>query len=458
MKRRKFLQGSGGLCFFGCLNILPLSCISTNTKRIRIIDVASAVEKEPLIRPFGFKGGYLTELWQSVVQLTSANGTKAVGLGTQSVLWSDSSVFSANSETEGNSLMFSITKKALEIINGQSFIDPISLIENIMEEVYEYGKKITGNPDLRKTFILNALVPVDNALWILYAKELGISNFDEMIPSLYRAALSNPQRKLSVIPLIAYNTPIKDIRNNARDGSFFLKIKIGQSGTQQEMLEKDKARLYEIHSTIGAVKTPYTKIGKVLYYLDANGRYENKQTLVQFIKYAKLIGAFEQIALIEEPFPEEAGIDVSDLGVVIASDESAHTDLDVMTRIQMGYKAIALKPIAKTLSMTLKILKVAYEHDIPCFCADLTVNPILVEWNKNIAARLSPLPNIKVGLLETNGDQNYKNWDKLCSYNPANGSSWTKASQNIFELDEGFYRNSGGIFMESDHYKNLFGP
>ena len=85
-------------------------------------------------------------------------------------------------------------------------------------------------------------------------------------------------------------------------------------------------------------------------------------------------------------------IDIRDIPVRIAADESAHTEKDALKRIQMGYRAIALKAIAKTLSMTMKIAQIAYENNVPCFCADLTVNPILMEWNKNIAARLSPFP------------------------------------------------------------------
>jgi len=88
---------------------------------------------------------------------------------------------------------------------------------------------------------------------------------------------------------------------------------------------------------------------------------------------------FDQIAIIEEPFPEEADISVGDLGVRIAADESAHTSEDVVKRIQMGYKAIALKSAAKTLSMTMKMAKVAHENNIPCFLADLTCTPILVD-------------------------------------------------------------------------------
>ena len=73
-----------------------------------------------------------------------------------------------------------------------------------------------------------------------------------------------------------------------------------------------------------------------------------------------------------------------DVPIRLAADESAHTDEDAIKRIQMGYHAIALKAIAKTLSMTMKIAQAAYERNIPCFCADLAVNPILVEWNKNV--------------------------------------------------------------------------
>ena len=40
-------------------------------------------EREPLIAPFGFKGGYLSELWQSVVMLENDKGQSGIGLGTQ---------------------------------------------------------------------------------------------------------------------------------------------------------------------------------------------------------------------------------------------------------------------------------------------------------------------------------------------------------------------------------------
>ncbi|MEI6423403.1 MAG: L-alanine-DL-glutamate epimerase, partial [Lentisphaerota bacterium] len=76
-------------------------------------------EREPLAGPFGFKGGYLSELWQSAVYLKNSSGQSGIGIGTQSVLWSDSEVFISYPEAVGNSMMFMTTayaaKKAGEI-------------------------------------------------------------------------------------------------------------------------------------------------------------------------------------------------------------------------------------------------------------------------------------------------------------------------------------------------------
>ncbi|WP_372949254.1 hypothetical protein [Mariniphaga sp.] len=428
-----------------------------NEKSIKIVGTNSNFEREPLIRPFGFKGGYLSEIWQTAAQLKSSSGKISTGVCSQSVLWSDANVFSRYSESGGNALMFAVSEYALSILKGVKFANPINLLDDILYEVFNFAKKITGNPELRKTFALNALVGVDNAVWLLYASENGLKSFDEMIPPEYRDVLSYRHKKVASIPLMAYSVPVREIKQAADDGFYFMKIKIGQPGTQYEMLEKDKARLTEIHQAIGNYRTEHTESGKLPYYFDANGRYEKKETLMKLIDHAKKIDALEQIALIEEPFPEELEMDVSDIPVRLAADESAHTDKDALARIQMGYGAIALKPIAKTLSMTLKIAQIAAQENTPCFCADLTVNPILVDWNKNVAARLKPFPGLETGLLETNGHQNYKNWEKMESFHPFADASWRRVKNGVFELDSTFYSKSGGIFTNSAHYSKLLG-
>ena len=462
LSRREFMKKSSiittGAILGGASSTFSDCADSQRTLKNIVIDaVDSDFEREPLIRPFGFAGGFLTEIWQTVSYLRSTSGMHKTGLCTQSVLWSDGKVFAGHSESGGNALMYAVTERAMQMVRGQSFRTPLEMLDNVFPELEEYARKITSHPRLRQTFTLNALVGLDNAAWLLYAGENGFRTFDEMIPPEYRPALSYRHDKVAGIPLMAYTIPIDEIVAAVEEGYFFMKIKIGQPGTQEEMLQKDKERLTEIHNAIGHVKTRYTEDGKLPYYFDANGRYQEKETLMRLLDHAERIGAMDQIAVIEEPFPEELRIDVSDIPVNLASDESAHTDKDALERIQMGYGSIAVKPIAKTLSMTLRIADVAHKHNVPCFCADLTVNPILVEWNKNFAARLGPFPGIgELGLMESNGHQNYRNWVTMMSYHPRRNAPWARVKDGVYETGEEFYRTGGGIFDPIPHYEAMF--
>lgn len=104
----------------------------------------------------------------------------------------------------------------------------------------------------------------------------------------------------------------------------------------------------------------------------------------------------------------------------------------------------------------MRVAQLAYEKKIPCFCADLTVNPILVDWNKCVAARLMPFPDIGIGLQETNGHQYYKNWNTMMSYHPRSNGSWVKDKNGVYMTDKTFYQYSGGIFDPSPHYEEMF--
>ena len=426
---------------------------------IKIKNTKIAFEEEPFLAPFGFKGGYLNGAWQTVALMESENGRQGIGLSTQSTLWSDAEIFLKNTEKTGNKLMYRITEEALRLAKDIPFETPVDLLEKLAPLAYEYGKKITNKNDLRLTFALNALVTVDNAAWQLYCAEKGITGFDQMVPPELKSGLPCRHQELASIPLMSYGVPLKDIVAAVEDGYFFLKIKIGsdpdKDGDQEKMVRWDKERLSAIHEAVRNREIPYTQDGRIPYYLDANGRYDSKERLMQLLDHAQKIGALERILIMEEPFPEEYQVDVRDIPVRLAADESAHSDKEALERIQMGYGAIALKPIAKTMSMSLKIAKMAAERKVPCFCADLTVNPILVDWNKNVAARLAPLPGMKIGLLETNGHQNYKNWEAMRSYHTRYNAPWTKTTRGLFHLDDDFYASSGGILEPSEHYRKL---
>ena len=87
----------------------------------RIVNTELGVIREPLRAPFGFKGGTLSELWQTAVRLTLDSGASGMGVGVQSVLWSDPVTFCACDEAGGNERMLAVTRRALELLQGQAF-------------------------------------------------------------------------------------------------------------------------------------------------------------------------------------------------------------------------------------------------------------------------------------------------------------------------------------------------
>lgn len=459
MNRRDFVSYTGGFMSLGLGGIKTdfskMENIMQPASPIKIKNVDLNFERESL-HPYRFKGSAITEAWQVAALLESESGTRTIGLGGQSVLWSDSKVFAEHSFNGGNALMFAMTERALQMIKGNSFTDPDELLDRLLPEIFEYGKKISGNPDLRKTFALNALVPVDNAAWIMYARENRIKTFDDMIPAAYKPGLSFRHDKVGSMPSFSVGADVAKIKKAADEGYFIMKLKIGSSGSQKEMLEKDITFLTAVHKAIGHYETPYTVSGKIPYYFDANERYDDKDTLLRFLDQAKKIGAYDQISVIEEPFGERNQDSVRDIEITLAADESAHTVKDAAARIEQGYKALAVKAVAKTLSMTMRITQLAHEKKIPCFCADLTVNPILVDWNKAVAARLAPFPLLHIGLQETNGHQYYKEWDRMMSYHPKANGRWTVTRKGVYETDKSFYEQSGGILEDSKHYVEMF--
>ncbi|TKT86566.1 enolase C-terminal domain-like protein [Dyadobacter frigoris] len=453
MNRRNFIKSAALLTSISELSFqLPMN---KSLKSIRVETTNSNFERETLLKPFGFKGGYLTELWQTASQLRS-EGKSYIGIATQSVLYGDADLFSKYSEAGGNALMYAVTERALQLVKKTSFETPIGLLDSILPELKKEAAQITGSDQLNVNFVFNALISVDNAAWLIYASENRFKNFDEMIPVDYRKALSARNNKVGVMFQVSYRMPEKDVTDAVDQGYFIIKIKTGQPGTQAQMLEKDKARIEAIHRLLKNRTTSQTPDGKLIYTLDANGRYEKKETLLKLLDHADKIGALGQILFVEEPLSENNNESVAGIGVRMAADESIHTESDAIKRLQQGYGAFVLKGIAKSLSQSMKIAKLAFERDVPCICADLTVNPILIDWNKNLAARLQPFPGLGMSMIETNGNMNYANWQQMLAYHPFAGAAWTQVRNGIFELDEQFYATNGGILTPSKHYIKMF--
>ena len=92
------------------------SC-SNPSKMLTIKSVKSGFEREPLIRPFGFKGIYQNEFWVAAALIESQGGLRHVGLQTQCLAWRDLDVFLAHSEYDGNMLLIKTLDYALQNIN-----------------------------------------------------------------------------------------------------------------------------------------------------------------------------------------------------------------------------------------------------------------------------------------------------------------------------------------------------
>ena len=429
-------------------------------KSIRIKSTDIRFQREPLLAPFGFKGKYLTELWQTVVKIESDNFASTAPC-TISVLWSDASVFAEHSPDESSALMRDVTARALEMIKGESFVYPNELINGIFPELKKYADRVC-NRTVAETFVLNSLVGVDYALWSLFAKENNITDFSEIVPMHARPALSHRHTRLAHIPLVSYAVTADGLKSLLDSGTGLLKIKIGKACGEnlpreedmRSMLEWDKARLSEIHEIARNYQTPLSKSRNIRYYLDANGRYDNISRLEALLDHADKIGALQSIELIEEPFAPENEVYVGRLPVTLNADESAHSLADVEKRLQLGYKAVALKPIAKTMSVSFDMASAVYNAGATCLCADLTVVPLLAEWNKQFAARIGALGGMSCGCIEINGNQNYKNWDKLCKMLPK-GLEYAPEQNGSFEINEDFYKNGTRLF-DKNEYINLF--
>lgn len=413
---------------------------------MKIDSYAIGIESEKLKSPFGFKGSYADGLWQTIVGLESG-GMKSCGIAVQSVLWSDASVFEEYGQDGGNDLMHNLSKFAVDKLAGQDFNNPFEANDYLFNECYREVKKMTGRNDIRKTFVLNALVPVDMAFWLLWAKSKGISNYSEMTKD-YEAYMTSHHEKIAAIPLITYGVSHEEINKLLDEGSFFLKVKIGKDP------EWDKKRVEEIWGLAKNYDSVNTKSGKPVLYLDANGRYRDKNELIEFLDFLEMKNILKHVGVFEEPFDELTEIDVTDIPCILAIDESAHSVEDSIVKFQQGYKAVALKPVAKTLSESLKILKAANDRNIKCFTADLTVAPWQLEWNRNLAARIPTLECVKTGLLESNGSMNYTDWDRLKSYHPMGDGSWVDSNNGLFELKD-FYKSDGGLYEMPKHYLDV---
>ena len=62
---------------------------------------------------------------------------------------------------------------------------------------------------------------------------------------------------------------------------------------------------------------------------------------------------------------------------------------------------------------------------------------------------------MKVGILESNGEQNYVRWEALYKAHPCGDKPFARCVNGVYRLDEEFFACSGGIFLPSEYYDNI---
>ncbi|MHC4915860.1 MAG: hypothetical protein ACYTGB_10250 [Planctomycetota bacterium] len=415
------------------------------------------LRREPFARPFGFKGSKFHEKWTPVVRLAGEDGGQAVGVGGLAPLWSDHRVFAAHDETGANVLQMSVLEHALELVAGREFADPTGLHDAIIGPAHEYARSTTGLSDLRLTFTLVALSALDYAAWQLHARALGISDFDALIPDGHRDLLPGRQSAVALVPAVGYTLPEETLRELLAAGAYVLKIKIGHAGDESEMLRKDVDWLDRIHALASGFETDMTESGRVLYYLDANGRYGEKSSMARLLEHCEGKGYLDRVILVEEPYSRPEDLDVHGLPARFAGDESVESAEDVAARAQQGYTAFAIKTAGKTVSRCFRLIRAALAAGAVPFVADNACVPVMVEWNRNFAARLPAFPGVRGGMMESNGPENYAHWERLLAELPSPDAPWLRAQRGAFRLGDEYFAAGGGIFETPESYSRLFG-
>ncbi len=420
---------------------------------MRITHADLDIQREPFARPFAFKGSAFHEKWNLVVRLRDDAGTEACGIGGLAVLWSDARVFASHTETGGNALMVATLERALQASLSTDWERPPDLLVAVRKEAEQFARVATGRGvDLQSTFVLNALVALDNAAWVLWARRRDVTDFEGWIPAAAASALGHRQSRVALTPAVGYNMPDAQVGELLQEGAGVLKLKIGYPGLEEEMVAGDCRNLQRLQPLLRGVRTPLTDSGDVALYLDANGRYRSKAALRRVLDEADRVGLLDRIVVLEEPFAPDVEESVGDLGVLVAADESLHDPADVAGRRQAGYGAIAVKPAGKTLSVAFDMLEAATAQEMVAFVADNACVPVLVEWNKNIAARLPAFPGVRGGMMESNGAENYGGWEQMLAEHPRAGAPWLAARNGVYELDDDYFVAAGGILDEPEAY------
>ncbi len=85
------------------------------------------------------------------------------------------------------------------------------------------------------------------------------------------------------------------------------------------------------------------------------------------------------------------------------------------------------------------------QFGIPRFCDNLMVNPILVNWNRNVFRTIPPFFGLGRGIMEPNCGITYEKWAEIKEKYPYVDTGWTQATFGVFEVNECFYTTASSV-------------
>jgi len=331
--------------------------------------------------PVRFKGGYMSEIWQTAVLMESESGGTRVGIGTQNVCGQTRPSSRAAPRPRATR---SCTRSPSAPLRSRA-MPAVPLPLRVAGRDPRAGARVCarGHGPRRPAQDLHAQrARARRQRGLAGARRRErISGFDALIRRVQAGAAS---RHTLAAAIPSWRTRCPWPRSATPQPRLLLHEDqdrpAGHAGRDAREGQGPPVGNPRGHRRDG---NPAHADGRLPYYFDANGRYESKDSLLRLL-ITPIDRRLDRIAILEEPFPEDVEA-ASTIWACASLPTRARTPTRRGAADRPRLRRIALKPIAKTLSMTLKIARLAHARGIPCFCADLTVTR---SWS--IGTRSSP--------------------------------------------------------------------
>jgi len=309
----------------------------------------------PFIKPFVLSGGTITSFLQLFCEIETTDGVLGLGHSGISPVWSDKRPDVSFDDKERQSV--ELAGFVAGRLAGRSFENPFEAFDFMKAAADEFSAAI-GLPRLSRYVCLS---PIDMAVWDAYARFRDQNVFECIageFPELGR--FFGAPRDLEVAHTIGVGEdPAVELKFAVKHGIRWFKLKLKGN------IEDDIRAIKKFFSVFSGISPQVI--------LDGNEGYSanDLESLVSALSKEEF---FTSVEYIEQPVSRSGGESVMVAGdtVPVFADEMVCDCGDLMVARRLGYRGIALKPTAKTLSETVRMLPLIEEIGFKVSIADLT--------------------------------------------------------------------------------------